>query len=58
MSYRKVGTLEVCWFLVRQKLRDLLGIEQEEPMEPVFTKLPDGTFLVTHKVKEKRHDRK
>ncbi len=59
MPYRKPGTLETCWYIIRQKIRDLLfGCDREDPMEPVFNKLPDGTFLVTHKEKEKRNDRK
>ena len=58
MPFRRVSYLELGWFIVRQKIRDLLGCDREDPREPVFNKLPDGTFLVTHKEKEKRNDRK
>lgn len=25
MSYRKVGTLEQCWYIIKHKLRELFG---------------------------------
>ena len=55
MPYRKPGTLETCWYIVRQKIRDLLfGCDREDPCEPVFTTLPDGTIQVTWRPKEGR----
>lgn len=54
MPYRRVSYLEACWYIVRQKIRDLLGCDREDPREPVFTKLPDGTIQVTWRPKEGR----
>lgn len=57
MPYRKVGTLEACWYIVRQKIRDLLfGCDREDPREPFFTKLPDGTIQVMWRPKEGRKE--
>lgn len=56
MPYRKPGTLETCWYIVRQKIRDLLGCDREDPREPVYTKLPDGTIQVTWRPKEGRKE--
>ena len=56
MPYRKPGTLETCWYIVRQKIRDLLECDREDPREPVFTRLPDGTTLVTWRPKEGRKE--
>ena len=55
MPYRKVGTLEACWYILKQKIRDLLfGCDREDPCKPVYTKLPDGTIQVTWRPKEGR----
>ena len=57
MPYRKVSYLELGWYIVRQKIRDLLfGCDREDPREPVFTKLPDGTIQVTWRPKEGRKE--
>ena len=47
MPYRRVSYLELGWYIVRQKIRDLLGCDREDPCEPVYTTLPDGTIQVT-----------
>lgn len=55
MPYRRVSYLELGWYIVLQKIRDLLfGCDCEDPREPVFTKLPDGTIQVTWRPKEGR----
>ena len=46
MPYRKVSYMELGWYIVRQKIKDLLGCDREDPREPVFTTLPDGTIQV------------
>lgn len=56
MSYRKVSYLEQCWYLLRYKIRELLGRDREDPRETVFTKLPDGTIQVTWRPKEGRKE--
>ena len=59
MPYRRVSYLELGWYILKQKIRDLLfGCDRADPCTPVYTKLPDGTIQVTHKEKEKRNDRK
>ena len=58
MPYRKVSYMELGWYIVRQKIKDLLGCDREDPREPVFTKLPDGTIQVTWRLTEKRRKRK
>ncbi len=55
MPYRKVGTLEACWYIIR---RGIFEIFRRQPYEPVYTKLPDGATLVTWRPKEKRRKRK
>lgn len=30
MPYRKVGYLEQCWYLIRYKIRELLGKEKDD----------------------------
>lgn len=58
MPYRKVGALEWCWYIVRQKIKDFLfDRELEDPYEPVYTKLPDGATLVTWRPCTKRKGR-
>lgn len=54
MPYRRVSYLELGWYIVRQKIRDLLGCDREDPCKPVYTKLPDGTIQVTWRPKEGR----
>ena len=55
MPFRRVSYLELGWYIVRQKIRDLLfGCDREDPREPVFNKLPDGTIKVTWRPKEGR----
>lgn len=58
MGYPRVTYLQQCMYLIKRKLMDLLDMDREDPMEPVYTKLPDGTFLVTYREREKRYDRK
>lgn len=55
MPYRKPGTLETCWYILKQGIRDLF---RRDPYEPVYTKQPDGATLVTWRPKEKRRKRK
>lgn len=58
MPYRRVGTLEACWYILKQKIRDLLFGDREDPCKPVYTQLPDGTIQVTWRLTEKRRKRK
>lgn len=56
MPYRRVSYLEQCWYIVRQKLRDLFDRDLEDPYEPVYTKQPDGATVVTWRPKEGRNE--
>lgn len=58
MGYPRVTYLQQCMYLIKRKLMDLLDIHREDPAEPTFSRLPDGTILVTYREKEKQHDRK
>ncbi len=56
MGYPRATSLQQCLYLIKRKLKDLLDMDREDPMEPVYTKLPDGTFLVTWRPKEGRKE--
>ncbi len=48
MPYRKVGSLEQCWYLLKYKIEDLLGADHEDhgKLRIVETAQPDGSILV------------
>lgn len=55
MPYRKPGTLEVCWYILKLIILDLLGLNEDEETEVKFIPVEEhSNELIVRSEKRKK----